>query len=281
VGKSTLLNALVGEKVSIVSPKPQTTRGRITGILTLQETQYVFTDTPGAHQPKNKLGGYMNREIAQGISDVDVVVLVSDGMGELRNGERKLAETLAERKTPAILCLNKIDAMKDKTPLLAKIQAFSALCPFEEVLPVSAKRREGTKELLEILGRYAKPAPHYYEDSDYTTQTEREMICETIREKLLLVLGQEIPHGTAVGIEQMKLRENGIADIFVTIYCERESHKGIIIGAGGEKLKRAASLAREDIERLLDCKANLQCRVKAKENWRNNESSLRQLGFKQ
>jgi len=281
VGKSTLLNALVGEHVAIVSPKPQTTRTRITGILTRGEVQFVFIDTPGVLKPRNKLGEFMSGEIKGGLKGADTTVLVSEPIGEIRIGERELLENLASRKTPVILVLNKIDTLPRKEDMMGKISSFSAIHRFEEIVPVSAKTGDGVELLLTQIARFAAPAPHYFDEDSYTEQPERVLVAELIREKILLLLRDEIPHGIAVVVEKMSGRDmTDITDVSAIIYCEKDSHKGIIIGRDGETLKRVASGARASIERFLQCKINLQIWVKVSRGWRNRDCILRQFGFR-
>lgn len=280
VGKSTLLNAIIGEKVAIVSPKPQTTRNRITGILTREETQLVFIDTPGMHKPRTKLSEYMVQEIREGVADVDVAVLVTEPTGEIRQSELDLVENLRAKRTPAILVLNKIDILSQKELMMKKIQDFSALMNFDHVIPLSAMTKDGLDILLEKVADYAQESPHFFDSDSFTDQPERVLVAEMIREKLLRNLRDEIPHGIAVGVEQMKERPGkNIVDLSAVIYCEKASHKGMIIGKQGAMLKKVASEARQDIERFLGVKVNLQCWVKIKEDWRNRDGLIRQVGF--
>ena len=281
VGKSSLMNRLLGEKVAIVTNKPQTTRTRITGVLTVGETQLVFTDTPGLHRPRTKLSQYMVRQIDESVADVDVAVLVCEPTGEPVKAELDLIESFRKGRMPAILAINKIDTLSDKSLLLPKIQAMSELYEFEDVIPLSAVTGDGTDILLDKLCAMAQPSPHFFEDDTLTDQPERVIVAEIIREKLLQNLSEEIPHGTAVVVESMKEREGGgMIDIQATITCEKKSHKGIVIGKGGQMLKKIATQAREDIERFLDCRVNLQCWVKVKDDWRQDENIMRTLGFK-
>ncbi len=281
VGKSSLLNRLVGEKVAIVTEKPQTTRTRITGVLTRGENQMVFIDTPGMHRPRTKLSEYMVRQVKESVGDVDAAVLVTDCGSEIYAAERELAAGIAERRLPAVLVINKVDTLERKEPLLDKISAFSQLLPFEAVIPLSAKTGEGCEELLDELGRFAKPGPHYFSEDSYTDQPERVIAAEMIREKLLQNLRDEIPHGTAVEIERMRERDDGqIVDIDATIYCEKASHKGMIIGKGGQMLKKIATQSRQELENFLDIRVNLQCWVKVREDWRNSESMMKNFGFR-
>ena len=281
VGKSTLLNALVGEHVAIVSPKPQTTRNRITGILTRGEDQLVFIDTPGIHRPRTKLGEYMAGEINQGMADVDATLLVSEPLGPIHPMESMLIERLAGRKTPVILLLNKVDALPRKEMMMEKIAAFSALYDFAEVIPISALQGDGIELLLERAASFCRPGPHFFDADAYTEQPERVIVAELFREALLRNLREEIPHGAAVLIEKMREREGSdIVDIEAIIYCERDTHKGIIVGKGGESIKKVAGQARLSIERFLGAKVNLQCWVKVRKDWRNRPGSLKELGFR-
>lgn len=281
VGKSTLLNALVGEHVAIVSPKPQTTRTRITGILTQGEDQFVFIDTPGMHTPRTKLGEYMVFQVNAGMADVDVALLVTEATGEIHPVEIALLERLQQNQIPVLLVPNKIDLLSKKEQMMEKMAAFAAQYDFAHVVPISAHKGDGVKILLKELAAYAKPGPHYFDCDAYTEQPERVIVAELVREKLLINLREEIPHGVAVVVEQMKERQNSsMIDLIVTIYCEKDNHKGIIIGAKGETLKRTASQARADIERFLQTKVNLQCWVKVRKDWRNREGTLRELGFR-
>lgn len=280
VGKSSLLNALIGEKVAIVSDKPQTTRTRITGILTKDETQLVFIDTPGMHKPRTKLSEYMVKQVNDSVTDVDLAVLVAEPAGEILKAEADLMETFRLRKIPAVLALNKIDTLSAKEKLMPRIAAFMEKFPFEAVVPISALNGDGLPELLDELAKFAEPSPFFFGEDAITDQPERVIVAEIVREKLLRCLFDEIPHGTAVAVESMKERENQeIIDIEVQIFCEKDSHKGMIIGKGGAMLKRIASLARVDMERFLDCKVNLQCWVKVREDWRNRERTIKNLGF--
>ena len=284
VGKSSLLNAMVGEKVAIVTDKPQTTRTRVTGVLTKDETQYVFIDTPGLHRPRNKLGEYMVRQVRESIGDVDVVLMVTEAVGAITEGERRLAETIAGSGLPCVLAVNKVDLLEKKEEMLAKLAELSSLHEFADIIPISALTGDGISLVLEALEKYRVEEPHFFPDDAMTNQPERVIIAELIREKLLLNMRDEIPHGAAVVVEQMKERTGrdgaSILDVEATILCEKESHKGMIIGKKGAMLKKIASEAREDAERFLDAKINLQCWVKVREDWRNKESVIRGLGFR-
>lgn len=280
VGKSSLLNRLVGEKVAIVTPKAQTTRNRITGIVTHGEAQYVFIDTPGMHQPKNKLSGYMVQEVKDSIIDVEVALLMTEPTGDISASEKSLMQNLKDRNIPVILLINKVDTAKPKDIMMPKIQAFSESFAFDEILPISARTGEGTDTLMELLKRYTQPGPHFFDADDYTDQPERTIVAEIIREKLLYHLRDELPHGTAVEIESMKERtDRDLIDISAVIYVEKASHKGMVIGKGGQMLKTIGTLAREDIERFLGVKVNLQLWVRVEEDWRNQDKFIQQMGF--
>ena len=280
VGKSSLLNALVGEKVAAVSAKPQTTRTRITGILTKDKTQFVFIDTPGLHKPRTKLADFMVKQVGDSVSDVDLAVLVTEPKGEICAAEKELMRRFKDLHMPAILCVNKIDTLERKEEMLEKIALFSKEFDFEQVVPISALQNDGIDILVSVLDGYAKPGPHYFADDSLTDQPERAIVAELIRERILVDLENEVPHGVAVSIESMKEREDkDIVDIDAMIYCEKDSHKGIIIGKKGAMLKKIGTEARSSIERFLDCRVNLQCWVKVKEDWRNREGLLRNFGF--
>ncbi len=282
VGKSSLLNRFVGEKVAIVSPKPQTTRTRITGVLTQENTQFVFIDTPGLHNPKTKLSEFMVKQIKDSVADVDAAVLVTEPLGKIHPTELELLQRFRGLRLPAILVINKIDTIPKKDMMMEKIAAFSELFPFEAVVPVSALNGDGLPQLLDELSHHTKEGPHYFPDDAMTDQPERVIIAEIIREKLLNCLNEEIPHGTAVTIEQMTDREHqNLIDIHAVIYCEKDSHKRIIIGKQGTMLKKIASQARREIESFLGVKINLQCWVKVKEDWRNRPGIIRDLGFRE
>ncbi len=287
VGKSSLLNALVGEKVAIVSDKPQTTRTRILGILTQGEIQYVLLDTPGLHKPKTALSEYMVKQVNQSVSEVDVAVLVTEATGEITKAEQTLIQTFSAMQLPAILVINKIDLLDEKEQMLGKIAAFSQLYNFSAVVPLSVLQHEGIELLLEELSQFAQEGPHFFPDDAMTDQPERVIVAEIIREKLLRNLREEIPHGIAVVVERMRDRADDpesygnkdIVDIDTTIYCEKDSHKGIVIGKNGAMLKKVASEARAEVENFLDIRVNLQCWVKVRADWRNQASALRNFGF--
>lgn len=280
VGKSSILNRLLGEKIAIVSPKPQTTRTRIMGVLTLNETQLVFTDTPGYHKPKTKLGEKMVKAVGEGIHDVDACLLVVESKGEIREEELTLIKKIKSAEIPAVLAINKVDTLENKEDLLARILEFTKLYDFNAIVPVSALDGNGLGELLNELKALAFESPHLFPDDTLTDQPEKVIAAEYIREKILKFTDKEIPHGTAVAIERFKEREDGdILDIEATIYCEKESHKGIIIGKNGTMLKRISMRARLDMERFFGCKVNLKCWVKVKEDWRNREGLIHNFGL--
>lgn len=278
-GKSSLINALVGEKVAIVSDKPQTTRTRITGVLTQGVNQYVFVDTPGLHKAKNKLSEYMVKTVNESICDVDVAVIVTDMAKEVFSAELKLIESIKKSGIPAILLINKIDTVENKEEILGRISMFTELCDFEAVIPASVLNNDGVDILMKELESFASDSPHFFPDDALTDQPERVIVAEIIREKVLNLMRDEIPHGIAVSIDLMKERDNGIIDINATIICERDSHKGMVIGKGGAMLKKIGSLARIEAESFLDAKINLQCWVKVKNDWRNKEQIIKQFGF--
>lgn len=282
VGKSSILNRLIGSKIAIVSSKPQTTRTRIMGVLTTEDNvQLVFTDTPGFHKPKNKLGEKMVQAVSDSISGVDSCLFVVDANDEkLNTAELELIKKFKSEKMTVVLAINKIDMLKDKTELMKKLAELSALYDFKAIVPVSAQSGDGLDELLDELKALSVESIHFFPDDTLTDQPERVLVAEIIREKMLRLLDKEIPHGTAVAIERMRERDDGsIMDIEATIYCERESHKGIIIGKGGQMLKKISTYARQDIENFFDIKVNLQCWVKVKEDWRNREGIIHNFGL--
>jgi len=280
VGKSSILNRLLGEKIAIVSPKPQTTRTRIMGVLTKDEVQLVFTDTPGYHKPKNKLGQNMIRAVGEGIRDVDAALLVVEPTGEIRDEEITLVKKFRDNEIPAVLAINKIDTVENKEELLARISSFTGLYDFRAIVPVSARDGNGLDALLDELKALSLPGDHLFPDDTLTDQPEKVIAAEYIREKILRYVDKEIPHGTAVSIERFKERENSdILDIDATIYCEKESHKGILIGKNGDMLKRISTGARRDLEKFFDCHINLKCWVKVKEDWRNREGLIHNFGL--
>lgn len=281
VGKSSVLNRILGHKVAIVSSKPQTTRNRITGIYTDGDDQLVFIDTPGLHKPRTELGEYMVRAINESVQGGDAAVLVVEASGEVRKGELSLIEKLKRSDMPAILAINKIDMLKNKKEeLMEAILAYSALYDFDAVVPISAQTGEGFPALMEELKKHCAEGGHFFDDDAITDQPEKVIVSEIIREKILRFCDKEIPHGTAVVVERMSERESGdIIDIDATVYCERDTHKGIIIGKKGAMLKKISSYARQDIERFFGCRVNLQTWVKVKEDWRNRRALLTNFGY--
>lgn len=280
VGKSSLLNRMLGQKIAIVSDKPQTTRTRIMGVLTQDEIQLVFTDTPGFHRPHNKLGEKMVKAIGDSIADVDACLFVVEPQGELRQAEKELIQRFQAENLPVILAINKIDTLPRKELLMERILKLSTLYDFTAVVPVSAINGDGVPELLEELKKLSVPSMHFFPDDTLTDQPERVVAAEIIREKLLRLLEQEIPHGIAVSVEKMRERDSSdLMDVEATIYCERESHKGIVIGKKGAMLKKVSTYAREDMERFFGCRINLQCWVKVKEDWRNREGLIHNFGL--
>ena len=278
VGKSTLTNALVGEKVAIVSNKPQTTRNRITAIVNRGDTQFVLMDTPGFHKPRTRLGDFMVNVVKESVADVDCVLLLVEPVAAIGPQEEGLLERLKQSGAPAILVINKIDTV-DKTRLLEVMALYSAAYDFDAILPISAKTGDGLEELMDELSKYAEEGPHLFPEDMITDQPERQICAELVREKLLQCLDKEIPHGTAVEVTRFSERDSGIIDLEVTIYCEKDSHKGIIIGKKGAMLKKIGELARQDIEEFMGAKVYLQTWVKVKENWRDSMAQLRNFGF--
>lgn len=280
VGKSSLLNRMLGQKVAIVTQKPQTTRTRIMGVLTRGDTQLVFTDTPGYHHPKTKLGEKMIKAVGDGITGVDVCLFVTEPEGEIKETELELLKRVRAEKVPVVLAINKIDTIKQKEQLMERIVKFTSKFDFEAVVPVSALKNENVETLISELEKLAYESVHFFPDDTLTDQPERVLAAEIIREKMLLLLDKEVPHGVAVSIEKMRERPNGdIMDVEATIYCEKDSHKGIIIGKKGEMLKRISTRARVDLESFFQCKVNLQCWVKVKEGWRNREGLIHNFGL--
>ena len=279
VGKSTLTNALVGEKVAIVSNKPQTTRNRICGILTRGETQFVFMDTPGFHKPRTKLGDYMVSVVENSVADVDMAMLLVEPIANIGPQEEALIGQFRQRGVPAVLVINKIDTVEEKEALLAVIKAYTDAFDFEAVIPLSAKTKDGLEELLNVCEKYAVESPWFFPGDVSSDQPERQVIAEIIREKMLWNLEKEIPHGTAVEITRFSERDNGIVDVEATIYCEKASHKGIIIGKGGQMLKKICTQARADCERFMGTKVYLQTWIKVKENWRDSDYMIRNFGY--
>lgn len=278
VGKSTILNKLIGEKIAIVSKKPQTTRTRIMGVLTQGEDQLVFLDTPGLLKPRNSLGDYMVRSVTAAIEGVDSCLLVSEAGAPVSKADEELIGRFKKGHVPAVLAINKIDLLGDKTRLMEQIAAYSALYDFEAVVPVSAEKGDGMDELLEELKGLALPGGWLFDEDTLTDQTEPVLAAELVREKVLRLLEQEVPHGVAAVTEHMQ-EQGDILEIHVTLYCEKPNHKGILIGRGGEMLKRIGSAARKDLERFFGCKVNLQLWVKVKEDWRQRPETLQGMGF--
>ncbi len=280
VGKSSLLNKMLGQKVAIVTQKPQTTRTRIMGVLTMGETQLVFTDTPGYHRPKTKLGEKMIKSVGEGIAGMDACLFVVEPEGEIRDTEVELLNRLKKEKAPVVLVINKIDTVKQKEKLMERIVQFTGIYDFEAVVPVSALKNENVDLVIEELKKLTYESVHFFPDDTLTDQPERVLAGEIIREKMLLLLDKEVPHGVAVSIEKMRERPTGgIMDVEAIIYCEKDTHKGIIIGKKGDMLKRISTKARYDMENFFQCKINLQCWVKVKEGWRNREGIIHNFGL--
>lgn len=280
VGKSSILNRILGQKITIVSSKPQTTRTRIMSVLTEGETQLVFIDTPGIHKPRTELGKYMVRSIDESVAGVDACLLVTEACRNITDTELKLMEKFEAMGVPAILAINKIDTVKDKSDLMLQIARYSEKYDFDAVVPVSAQTGSGIDQLKDELKKQAQEGGHLFDEDTITDQPERVLAAEMIREKMLRLLDKEIPHGTAVVIERMKTRDDkDIIDMDATIYCEKASHKGIIIGKGGSMLKKIGTYARQDMEAFFNCKVNLTMWVKVKEDWRNRENLLRSFGY--
>lgn len=281
-GKSSLLNALVGEKIAAVSSKPQTTRTKITGVVTKGATQYVFMDTPGIHKAKNKLSEHMIKTINDSVSDVDIILLVSDCTKTVSQTERDLLSGISH-KSKVILVLNKIDLIEDKQSLMQKISEYSDLYDFEEVIPVSVAENDGIDIIMSAIDNFTVEGPHYFPDDTLTDQPEKVIMAEIIREKALNNLNDEIPHGIAVSIESLGERDSKsgepILDISAVIYCERESHKRIVIGKNGSMLKKIGGDARAELEQFFQIKVNLQCWIKVKEGWRNREGMIKNFGL--
>ena len=279
VGKSTLANALVGEKIAIVSHKPQTTRNRICAIVDRGDTQLVFIDTPGFHRPRTKLGDYMVNVVNQSVADVDAVILLVEPIANVGPQEQELIEKIKEANVPAILVINKIDTV-EKENLLPVIAAYKDLMDFVDVIPISAKWHDGLDSLMQVCEGFAQEGPFMFPEGISTDMPEKQVMAEIIREKLLWNLEKEIPHGTAVEITKFSERDDGIIDLDATIYCEKASHKGIIIGKGGAMLKKISTLARTDIEAFMGTKVFLQTWVKVKENWRDNMNLIKNFGYR-
>ena len=280
VGKSTLMNHLIGQKIAITSAKPQTTRNRIQTVYTDERGQIVFLDTPGIHKAKNRLGEYMVNVAEHTLSEVDVILWLVEPSTFIGAGERHIAEQLNKVKQPVILVINKIDTLKDSQEILTFMDAYKDVCSFAEIVPVSALKKKNMDELTKVIFQYLPYGPQFYDEDTVTDQPMRQIAAELVREKALRLLEEEIPHGIAVTVEKMSERKNGMMDIEATIVCERESHKGIIIGKGGAMLKKIGSNARFEIERLLERKVNLKLWVKVKKDWRDSDSLMKNFGYR-
>lgn len=278
VGKSTLTNALVGEKIAIVSNKPQTTRNRISAVVTRGNTQFVLMDTPGFHKPRTRLGDYMVNVVKESVADVDAVMLLVEPIANIGRQEEELIARLKETNVPAVLVINKIDTV-EKSELLEVMAMYSQAHGFDAIIPISANNNEGLDELMAQLDKYAVEGPQLFPDDMISDQPEKQICAELVREKLLLCLDKEIPHGTAIEVTKFSERENGIIDMDVTIFCEKASHKGIIIGKNGAMLRKIGEMARTDIEAFMGTKVFLQTWVKVKENWRDSIAQLRNFGY--
>ena len=278
VGKSTLTNALVGEKIAIVSNKPQTTRNRISAVVTRGNTQFVLMDTPGFHKPRTRLGDYMVNVVKESVADVDAVMLLVEPIANIGRQEEELIARLKETNVPAVLVINKIDTV-EKSELLEVMAMYSQAHGFDAIIPISAKNNEGLDELMAQLDKYAVEGPQLFPDDMISDQPEKQICAELVREKLLLCLDKEIPHGTAIEVTKFSERENGIIDMDVTIFCEKASHKGIIIGKNGAMLRKIGEMARTDIEAFMGTKVFLQTWVKVKDNWRDSMAQLRNFGY--
>ena len=279
VGKSTLMNRLIGEKIAIVSNKPQTTRNRICGVCTKGDTQLVFIDTPGFHKPRTKLGDYMVNVVRESVADVDLILLIVEPIANVGPQEEALIAQIKASGAPAILVINKIDTVEDKELLLSVIGAYTEKHQFEAVLPISARYKDGVDALMKECAKFAQESPFFFPEDMTSDQPERQVMAEIIREKLLWNLDREIPHGTAVEITRFTERDNGIIDMDATIYCEKQSHKGIIIGKQGAMLKKISTDARKDCERFMGTKVFLTTWVKVKENWRDSDFLIRNFGY--
>ncbi len=282
-GKSSLMNLLVGEKVAIVSEKPQTTRTRINGILTEGDTQYVFIDTPGIHRPRTRLSEEMVKSVKNSMEDVDVVIMMTDATKKLSNTEKELIESFKSRKLSVILLINKVDLVRDKSELLSVIDGFSKLYDFSEVIPISVKNRINTELILPAVDKFSKESPHFFPDDLPTDQPEKIWLAEIVREKILRTMWEEIPHGVAVQIESLDEtktnRGEDIVDLGVVIICEKASHKGMLIGKQGAMLKKIGSIARVDLEEYFESKVNMKLWVKVKDDWRNKEAFILEMGL--
>jgi len=281
VGKSTLTNALVGEKIAIVSSKPQTTRNRICAILNRDDTQFVFVDTPGLHKARTRLGDYMVDVVRKSVADVDGVMLLVEPVANIGPAEEELIGRIKQMGAPAVLVINKIDTVEEKEKLLEIMALYGAAHDWDAVMPISAQTGEGVEELLSVLSKWIPEGPQLFPEDMVTDQPERQIMAEIVREKLLRNLDKEIPHGTAVEVTKFSQRDNDIIDCHVTIYCEKESHKGIIIGKKGAMLKKVSTQARQDMEAFMGAKVYLETWVKVKENWRDNPNAIQNFGYTQ
>ena len=281
VGKSTLTNALVGEKVAIVTNKPQTTRNRICGIRNRGESQFVFVDTPGLHKARTRLGDYMVNVVKESVADVDGIMLLVEPIPNIGAPEQQLMDRIKTLNCPSVLVINKVDTLEQKEKMLEVISLYQQACNFTAVVPISTKTGEGVEELLEVLEGFLPEGPQLFPEDMTSDQPERQMMAEILREKLLLCLDKEIPHGTAVEITRFAERDDEVVEVDATIYCEKNSHKGIIIGKGGAMLKKVSTLARQDMERFMGTKVFLQTWVKVKENWRDNPAAIQNFGYRQ
>ena len=279
MGKSTLTNALTGEKISIVTNKPQTTRNRIFGVVNRNETQIVLVDTPGFHKARNRLGDYMVKVVNSSVADVDAVALVVEPIAHVGTQEQLLMEKIRSVGVPAVLIVNKVDKLENKEVVLDVIAEYTRQMEFQAVIPISARTGDGVEEVLDELEKFGQEGPQLFPDGMITDQPERQIVAEIVREKLLLCLDREVPHGTAVEVTKFSERDSGVIDLDVTIYCEKDSHKGMIIGKKGAMLKKIGQLAREDIENFMGTKVFLQTWVKVKENWRDSASMIRNFGY--
>ena len=280
VGKSSLTNALVGEKIAIVSNKPQTTRNRIYGVVNRGDTQFVLLDTPGLHKPRSRLGDYMVKVVHESLSAVECALLLVEPIAHVGEPEKILLQRVQEEKLPCVLCINKVDTVERKDDLLAVIAAYNeAHSDFDAIIPISAKTGDGLDELMAQLQKYAVAGPQLFPEDMTTDQPDAQVCAEIVREKMLYCLDKEIPHGTAVEVTRFTERENGIIDLDVTIYCEKQSHKGILIGKQGAMMKKISTMARHDIEKFMGTRVYLETWVKVKENWRDNPNFIRMQGF--
>ena len=280
VGKSTLTNALVGEKVAIVTNKPQTTRNRICGILNRGESQFVFVDTPGLHKARTRLGDFMVNVVKESVADVDAIMLLVEPIPNIGTPEQIIIDRIKKLNCPSVLVINKVDTLEQKEKLLEVIKTYTDAHSFTAVVPVSAKEGEGVEELIGVLDGFLPEGPQLFPEDMTSDQPERQMMAEILREKLLLCLDKEIPHGTAVEITRFAERDDEVIEVEATIYCEKNSHKGIIIGKAGSMLKKVSTMARQDMEKFMGTKVYLQTWVKVKENWRDNPAAIQNFGYK-